>query len=135
MAALRWANGALGALLVSISTQPTLGSRITISGENGQSLSVLEHPEGRMGVNDIWTIAGEEEAMAAVLRQEQEQPQYHFKPFPICHKWQLQDFLAAIREHRDPAVTGEEGRRPIELIMALRRSHDASAEVRLPLQG
>ena len=59
----------------------------------------------------------------------------HFRPFPICHKWQLQDFLGAIREGRDPLVTGEEGRRSMELIAALRRSHETGAEVRLPLRG
>jgi len=135
VAALRWANGALGVLSVTISAKPQLGARITVTGENGATVSVLEHPEGRFGVNDIWTVPGEEEAMAEVLRKENEHPEYHFRPFPICHQWQLQDFLAAIREHRDPQVTGEEGRRSIELIAALRRSHETGAEVRLPLRG
>ncbi len=134
VAALRWANGALGVLSVSISTNPQLGARITVSGENGATISVLEHPEGRFGVNDIWTIPGEEEEMQAVLRRDQEEAREHFRPFPICHLGQLQDFLAAIREHRDPAVTGEEGRRSIELITALRRSHETGCEVRLPLR-
>ncbi|MGH2351844.1 MAG: Gfo/Idh/MocA family protein [Chloroflexota bacterium] len=135
VAALRWANGALGVLSVTISTNPQLGARISVTGENGATVSVLEHPEGRFGVNDIWTIPGEEDEMAALLKQEQDNPHHHFRPFPICHQWQLQDFLAAIREHRDPAVTGEEGRRSIELITALRRSHDTGAEVKLPLRG
>ena len=59
----------------------------------------------------------------------------HFKPFPICHMWQLEDFLNAIREQRDPAVTGEEGRRSIELIEAIRLSTDTNAEVHLPLHN
>ena len=58
----------------------------------------------------------------------------HFKPFPICHMWQLQEFLHAVREGRDPAVTGEEGRRSIELIEALRLSTDSSAEIKLPIR-
>ncbi|HEX2038058.1 MAG TPA: Gfo/Idh/MocA family oxidoreductase [Chloroflexota bacterium] len=134
VAALRWANGALGVLSVSISTNPQLGARITVSGENGATVGVLEHPEGRFGVNDTWTIPGEEEQMAAMLQQDQKEARQHFRPFPICHYWQLQDFLAAIRERRDPAVTGEEGRRSIELIAALRRSHETGAEVQLPLK-
>jgi UDP-N-acetyl-2-amino-2-deoxyglucuronate dehydrogenase len=134
VAALRWANGALGVLSVSISTNPQLGARITVSGENGATISVLEHPEGRFGVNDLWTIPGEQEEMQAVLRRDQEEAREHFRPFPICHYWQLQDFLAAIRENRDPAVTGEEGRRSIELITALRRSHETGCEVKLPLR-
>jgi predicted dehydrogenase len=135
VAALRWSNGALGVLSVSISIEPTLGSRITVSGDRGFTVSVLEHPEGRMGVNDVWTIAGEEEEMRAVYERERAAAEHHFRPFPICHKWQLQDFLDAIREGRDPLVTGEEGRRSMELIAALRRSHETGAEVRLPLHG
>jgi predicted dehydrogenase len=133
VAALRWANGALGVLSVSISTQPQLGARIAVSGENGATISVLEHPEGRFGLNDTWTIPGETEEMARLYDQEREDARQHFRPFPICHQWQLQDFLAAIREGRDPAVTGEEGRRSIELIAALRRSSETGCEVRLPL--
>ena len=134
VAALRWENGALGVASVSISTTPTLGSRISITGETGATVSVLEDPEGRMGENDIWTIPGEEAAAAAELARAREAKEEHFSPFPICHKWQLQDFLAAIREHRDPLVTGEEGRRSIEFIQALRESTVTGAEVKLPLR-
>ena len=41
--------------------------------------------------------------------------------------------LAAIREGRDPLVTGEEGRRSIEFINAIRQSTISGSEVRLPL--
>ena len=133
VAALRWANGALGVMSSSISTDPQLGARITVTGDNGATISVTEHPEGRFGVNDVWTIPGEEEEMKRTYDQDMAEARMHFKPFPICHMWQLQDFLAAIRESRDPAVTGEEGRRSIELIEALRLSTDTSAEIKLPL--
>jgi len=133
VAALRWENGALGVASVSISTTPTLGSRISITGETGATISVLEDPEGRMGVNDIWTIPGEEASAASELALAREAKEEHFSPFPICHKWQLQDFLAAIREGRDPLVTGEEGRRSIEFINAIRQSTISGSEVRLPL--
>ena len=46
----------------------------------------------------------------------------------------MQDFLAAIRQGRDPLVTGEEGRRSIEFIQALRESTVTGAEVKLPLR-
>lgn len=134
VAALRWGNGALGVLSVSISTGPQFGARITVSGENGATVSVLEHPEGRFGVNDVWTVPGEEEEMKRVYEQDMAEARHHFRPFPICHMWQLQDFLHAVRDGRDPAVTGEEGRRSIELIEAIRLSSDSGCEVKLPLQ-
>ena len=135
VAALKWANGALGVMSSSISTDPQLGARITVTGDNGATISVTEHPEGRLGVNDVWTIPGEEDEMKRVYEKDQAEQLQHFKPFPICHMWQLQDFLAAIRESRDPAVTGEEGRRSIELIEAIRVSTDTGAEVKLPLKN
>ena len=133
VAALKWANGALGVMSVSISTDPQLGARITVTGDNGATLSVTEHPEGYFGLNDVWTVPGEEEEMGRLYEQERQEARQHFKPFPICHMWQLLDFLAAIRDGRDPQVTGEEGRRSIELIEALRLSTDSGAEVKLPL--
>jgi UDP-N-acetyl-2-amino-2-deoxyglucuronate dehydrogenase len=134
VAALRWANGALGVLSVSISTDPQLGARITATGNNGATVSVTEHPEGRFGLNDVWTIPGEEAEMKAVYEKEVAAEEHHFKPFPIAHYWQLQDFVRAVREGRDPQVTGEEGRRSIELIEAIRLSTDTGAEVKLPLK-
>jgi len=134
VAALKWANGALGVMSASISADPQLGARITVTGDNGATVSVTEHPEGRFGLNDVWTVPGEEEAMKAIYEQDQTEALQHFKPFPIAHYWQLQEFLAAVREGRDPAVTGEEGRRSIELIEAIRLSTDSGAEIKLPLK-
>ena len=134
VAALKWTNGALGVMSSSISADPQLGARITVTGDNGATISVTEHPEGRFGVNDVWTILGEEEEMKRVYDQDMAEARMHFKPFPICHMWQLQDFLAAIRDGRDPAVTGEEGRRSIELIEAIRLSTDTHSEIQLPLK-
>jgi UDP-N-acetyl-2-amino-2-deoxyglucuronate dehydrogenase len=134
VAALRWSNGALGVLSVSISTHPQLGARITVTGDSGATVAVTEHPEGRFGLNDTWTIPGEEEEMKALYEREQAAEEHHFKPFPIAHYWQLQDFVRAVREGRDPLVTGEEGRRSIELIEAIRLSTDTGAEVKLPLK-
>jgi len=130
VACLRWANGALGVMSVSISTDPQLGARITVTGSNGATVSVTEHPEGRFGLNDVLTIPGEEEAMRMLYEQEQAEAREHFKPFPIAHYWQLQDFVRAVREGRDPLVTGEEGRRSMELIEAIRLSTDSGAELR-----
>jgi len=103
-------------------------------GDNGATVSVTKHPEGRFGLNDVWTVPGEEEAMKAINEQDQTEALQHFKPFPIAHYWQLQEFLAAVREGRDSAVTGEEGRRSIELIEAIRLSTDSGAEIKLPLK-
>jgi predicted dehydrogenase len=49
------------------------------------------------------------------------------------HIIQLQDFLDAIREGRDPMVTGEDGRPAVEIILSIYQSARTGQPVRLPL--
>ena len=46
---------------------------------------------------------------------------------------QLRDLVAAIREHRDPLVSGREGARTIEMLEAAERSAASGRAVRIPL--
>ena len=55
------------------------------------------------------------------------------EPEHVGHAAQVQDVLAAVREGRDSAVTGEEGRRSIELIAALYKAAITGERVRLPI--
>ena len=144
VAALRFKNGALGVIETTVSTNPQLGSRIAIHGENGASIGILEHPEGRVGVNDIWTIPGEEEEAASILAEEQASGDFMFRPRaatgspsserrPTYHGLQIRDFVQAILEDREPAVTAEEGRKAVEIITAIYQSGRTGQPVRLPL--
>lgn len=49
------------------------------------------------------------------------------------HIIQLQDFIHAIRENRDPMVTGEDARPAVEIILAIYHSARTGLPVRLPL--
>jgi predicted dehydrogenase len=53
--------------------------------------------------------------------------------FPLFHVRQIQDFLQAILEDREPAVTGEEARKSLELILAIYHSSRTGGPVSLPL--
>jgi predicted dehydrogenase len=46
---------------------------------------------------------------------------------------QIEDFLAAVPEDRDPMVNGQEGRKSVELFTAIYRSQRDGAPVRFPL--
>lgn len=48
---------------------------------------------------------------------------------------QVQDFIDSIRQQRPPAVTGEDGRKAIEIIDAVRKSNATGQAVDLPLSG
>ncbi len=49
------------------------------------------------------------------------------------HALQIHDFLRAIIEDRPPAVTGEDGRRVVELFQAIYRSNREGRSIRLPM--
>ena len=142
VAALRFQNGGLGSLVVSNSQNPGIYSKIHIHGENGASLGVqtdggatfvagvssaIEPP-----VTDIWSVPGEENLLA----QFQAEDRAAFQGLDATlhyHALQIRDFLTAIIADRDPMVTGEEGRRSVELFNAIYRSHQSGGAIALPL--
>jgi UDP-N-acetyl-2-amino-2-deoxyglucuronate dehydrogenase len=50
---------------------------------------------------------------------------------PESHRRQVADFVDAVRTGRSPAVTGEDGRRALELILAARESNRSRRPVEL----
>jgi predicted dehydrogenase len=83
-----------------------------------------------MGHNFVWTLPGEEENRERWLAEEKASG---MKEFPDCHAMQLADFFSAVREGREPSVTGEEGRKTVEIIEAMYRSGQTHAPVRFPV--
>ncbi len=81
-------------------------------------------------VNDVWTVPGEEARLAEW--QAEDRASDH-DPMSYYHGLQDQDFLEAILENREPAVTGAEGRKLVELIQALYLSGREHRPVRFPL--
>jgi predicted dehydrogenase len=142
VAVLRFESGALGSIVVSNSQKPGLYGKVHVHGANGASVgvqtdggamfiagmtSVLEPP-----INDLWTVPGEEHLLAQWQVEdratfEQVDPTRHY------HLLQDQDFLRAILEDRTPLVSGEEGRKTVELFTALYRSQRDCRPVRFPL--
>lgn len=54
--------------------------------------------------------------------------------WPSYHALQIRDFVLAIQEDREPAVTAVEGRKSIEIVKAIYQSARPGAPVSLPLQ-
>ena len=51
------------------------------------------------------------------------------------HTGQFRDVLAAIRENRAPAIDGPEGRRSVEIILAIYKAAETGKAIKLPLAG
>ena len=144
IAIIRFKHGGVGSIVVSNSQKPGLYGKVHVHGETGASVgvqtdggamfiagmsSVLEPP-----INDVWTIPGEE----ALLPEWQAQDRALFEkvdPATHYHYLQDQDFLHAILEQREPAITGIEGRKTVELFTAIYRSQRDGKPVKFPLDA
>jgi UDP-N-acetyl-2-amino-2-deoxyglucuronate dehydrogenase len=140
VAILRFQSGALGHVVVSNSQNPALYGKVQIHGSNGASIGV-QTDGGAMfiagvsnitepPINDLWTIQGEQHLREIWQKQDAE----FFRgidPIVHYHAMQIRDFLQAIAQNRDPAVTGEDGRRTVELFTAIYRSQRDRSPVRL----
>lgn len=142
IAVLRFKNGALGNIVVSNSQNPALYGRVYVHGSNGASVGV-QTDGGAMFVagmstiteppiNDIWTVPGEED----FLKKWQVQDTDFFlsiNAVEYYHQLQISQFLNAILEGQDPLITGEDGRKTVEIFTAIYRTQRDRKPVKLPL--
>ena len=142
IAVIRFRSGALGNILVSNSQNPALFGRVWVHGSNGATVGV-QTDGGAMfvagmskvaepPVNDVWKVPGEEELLPRWQAEDAEvfrsvDPTTHY------HRLQIQDFLQAILHRREPLVSGEEGRKTVEIFTAVYRSQRDRRPVRFPL--
>lgn len=142
VAVLRFANGALGSIVASNSQKPGLYGRIHVHGTSGASVGVqVESGSAFISgvtttvappINDLWTVPGEEDRLPVWQREDAERAAV-IDIMTDYHRRQIQDFLLAIQEDRAPLVTGEEGRRSVELFTAIYRSQRDHAPVSFPV--
>jgi len=144
IAIVRFVSGALGQILVSNSMNPALYCRVQVNGANGASIGV-QTDGGAMFVagmskmteppiTDVWTIPGEED-LKPIWQKEDTDFFASIDPIAHYHQLQLADFLDAVRNDRPPLITGEDGRRTVELFTAIYRSNQARAAIRFPLES
>jgi UDP-N-acetyl-2-amino-2-deoxyglucuronate dehydrogenase len=144
VAVVRFASGAMGTILVSNSQRPGFYGKIHIHGDSGASVGVqtdggspfvsgvtsfVEPP-----INDIWTVPGEEHLLAAWQAEDIAMCQ-RVDVMSYFHELQIQDFLRAILEDRQPIMDGREGRKHVELFTAIYRSQCLHAPVQFPVQA
>jgi UDP-N-acetyl-2-amino-2-deoxyglucuronate dehydrogenase len=131
-AVVSFTNGAMGVIQGSTSCWPGDPARLELRGERGTI--VLE--EGRIVVWHLADAAPGEEAR--MLEIEGGLGSGSRDPLGISyelHRRQLADLVEAIRDDRAPAVAGEEGRKAVEIILAIYRAARSGAPVSLPLAG
>ncbi|WP_320110892.1 Gfo/Idh/MocA family oxidoreductase [Draconibacterium orientale] len=143
LAIIKFKNGGIGNIIVSNSTKPGIYGKVHVHGDNGASVGVqtdggamfiagmsgiLEPP-----VNDIWTVPGEEQHLDKWKKEDAAFFQ-SVDPTVYYMKKQIEDFLEALNNNTDPLVSGEEGRKTVELFTAIYRSTRDNRPVKFPLQ-
>lgn len=143
LAIIRFKSGALGNVIVSNSQKPGICGKVHVHGRNGASVGVQTDGgamfiAGMTGiseppVNDIWSIPGEEN-LPALWKQEDETFFSGIDPTVYFMKCQIEDFRDAITDGREPMVTGDFGRKTVELFTAIYRSQRDRKWIKFPLK-
>ncbi|MDR2472636.1 MAG: Gfo/Idh/MocA family oxidoreductase [Tannerella sp.] len=143
VAVVKFKNGGVGNIIVSNSEKPGIFGKVHIHGSNGASAgvqtdggamfiagmsSVLEPP-----VNDLWTISGEETMLSEWVRQDSELFN-SIDPTVYYMERQIEDYLNALDNGHEPLVTGEAGRKTVELFTAIYRSTRDNMPIKFPLK-
>ncbi|MFE5323902.1 Gfo/Idh/MocA family protein [Paenibacillus sp. NPDC056579] len=124
VAVVRYKNGAFGVIQGTTSVNPGQEPRFEIHGEHGSIIY------GDSGIKLWKTIDGEEPPAAAASSKAEGSND----PQAISndgHYILIDDLIHAIREDRDPLISGEEARKAVELILAIYESARTGREVKL----
>jgi predicted dehydrogenase len=132
VATLRFANGALGVIEATTAAWPGYLKRIEIHGSEG---SAAVEEEDLV----IWDFMHKARCDAVIKRRMSQRSSggggagdpsaIDFQP----HARQLRDLIVALREGRAPLVDGREGRRAVEIVLAIYKSAQSGRPVALPL--
>ncbi len=128
-------NGALGNITCTTAAYPGLTNDMHLFGSKG---SIVVSDDRVV----TWRIMREGGDKEAELREEQEmQARYSGSeasgaadPMAISfdgHTVQIEDMVRAIKENRDPVITGEDARHAVEICVAIQRSAATGQEIKL----
>ncbi len=132
VAALRFANGALGVIEAATSAYPGLLKRTEIHGDRGSArveqddITFWEFQEKIPSDNEVYAGMAAQSGFKAGASDPRGITH-------IGHRDQLVDFLDAIDENRLPLVDGREGRKSVEIIRAIYRAVETGTPITLPL--
>lgn len=134
MATIRFANGALGVIEATTAAFPGALKRIEVHGSEGSA--VLEEEDITM-----WEFAKKTSGDKALLKRMRGKTKSGggaADPTAIGHHGHTQlfkDVLSAIKKGTQPSINGPEGRRSVELILAIYKSAQSGRPVKLPLKS
>ncbi len=133
VACLRFENGALGIIEATTSVHPGLPKTIAVHGDKGTV--VIEQDDVLQW--ELTPATAEDDAIKERFSKKVGASGGSSDPAAISyegHRRQLADFVKAIQENREPLVDGREGRRSVEVILAIYKAATEGKTVELPLK-
>ncbi|MCE5269388.1 MAG: Gfo/Idh/MocA family oxidoreductase [Planctomycetaceae bacterium] len=134
VATVGFANGAIGVIEASTAVYPGYLKRIEIHGDEG-SAAMEEEDLVRW---DFAKPAKRDAALQHAMADRKSGGGGAADPKAIGHHGharQFRDVLEAIKKGRRPLIDGQEGRRSVELILAIYKAAETGRAVKLPLSG
>ncbi len=119
----KFQNGALGVVQAATSAKPGFKRRLEISGERG---SIILDGDAI----SVWAIDGED----SNLGEAEQLTDGSANPAAISnegHRRQIEDMMHAVIENRAPMIDGREGRKSLELVVALYEAANEGEPVKL----
>ena len=126
VATVRFENGALGVIQGSTAIYPGLPTRLEIHGTKGTAIVEGETLKR-------WSVIGEEEIVEKKVKEGLGSWASPELTPATNHAALIKDFAEAVLEDREPFVNGAEGKRSIEVIMAIYKSGRSGEVVKFPL--
>ncbi|MFK7768233.1 MAG: Gfo/Idh/MocA family protein [Mariniblastus sp.] len=132
-ASLRFENGALGVIEASTAAFPGMLKKIEIHGSHGSA--VIEEEDIKS-----WQFAkmtAKDKKIAAQFGSKNETGGGAGDPSAIghaAHAAQFRDVINAIKKKTKPAIDGPEGRRSVEIILAIYKAAETGKSIELPLK-
>jgi UDP-N-acetyl-2-amino-2-deoxyglucuronate dehydrogenase len=131
VASLQFRSGAMGTITASTSVYQGLNKRLAILGSEGAAIIEAEEPI-------TWNFQQPWITKDDLI---QKQNGVHRSPDPANpiiedlwgHQQQILDMIGAVRDDRLPAITGEDGQKSVELVLAIYQSARTGKPVGLPL--
>jgi predicted dehydrogenase len=130
-AAVEFVNGAVGTIQATTSVYHGINKKLEIFGSDGSAIIVGEDPV-------MWKFKQPLEEDSS-FSQDQDSEHKGLSPTsPLvedtwAHEQQILDMMDAIREDRQPIVSGIEGEKAVELVLAIYKSAETGKKINLPL--
>jgi len=126
-AVIKFKNGAIGLIEAASTIYPkNIEETLSIFGETGSVII------GGIAVNrvEVWEFPDSEAEKAQIFASQESDPP---NIYGFGHREIIADMIRAVKTGGNPAVPGEEGRKALEIILAIYRCQETGRPVRLPL--